>query len=233
MTSFIGLDMAWRIDGNHSGIAVMEGDELKVRLTEVSADVTSMAAVVDFVSNRSPPDTVVAIDASLIVKNATGQRPCEKLISSRFGKYGASRHTSNLGRPYAMTGMKLVKELEKNGFVHDFHLGNVKQRSRKWVFEVYPHPAMVQLFGLEWIIRYKKGHVAEKRRVLAVLRGHLRALADGSRGLVGSPTLADVLDRDLAELAGKALKRYEDTVDVRDLLCVSRLALLAVGCGAE
>jgi predicted RNase H-like nuclease len=72
---------------------------------------------------------------------------------------------------------------------------------------------MVRLFGLDRIIRYKKGRAAEKRAGLAILRGHLRTLADGSRGLVGSPTLTEMLDRDPKELAGKALKRYEDTLD--------------------
>jgi hypothetical protein len=36
MISFIGLDMAWQIDGNHSGIAVMEGDAHQVRLAAIS-----------------------------------------------------------------------------------------------------------------------------------------------------------------------------------------------------
>ncbi len=46
-----------------------------------------------------------------------------------------------------------------------------------------------------------------------LLREHLRTLAKGSRGLIGSPTLTELLDRDPAGLAGKALKRYEDTLD--------------------
>jgi predicted RNase H-like nuclease len=213
MTSFIGIDMAWRIDGNHSGIAVMEGDTAQVRLATVSADVISMAAVVDFVSAHSPPDAVAAIDASLIVKNTTGQRPCEKSLSVRFGKYDASCHTSNLGCPHATTGMKLVKELEKSGFSHNFDLAEAKQRSGKWIVEVYPHPAMVQLFRLDNIIKYKKGTPIQRRAGLEVLRQRLKDLADGSRGLVGSPTLTEVLDRDLAELRGRGLKRYEDTLD--------------------
>jgi predicted RNase H-like nuclease len=40
--------------------------------------------------------------------NETGQRPCETLIARNFGKYHASCHTMNLGRPHARAGMNLV-----------------------------------------------------------------------------------------------------------------------------
>jgi predicted RNase H-like nuclease len=30
--------------------------------------------------------------------------------------------------------------------------------------EVYPHPAMIRWFGLERILKYKRGTVAERRR---------------------------------------------------------------------
>ncbi len=104
MTSFIGLDMAWQIDGNHSGIAVMEGDADQVRLAAISRDLTSMAGVVDFVATHSPSDAVVAIDAPLVVKNATGQRDCERLITHHFGRFHAGCHPSNLGHPHTAIG---------------------------------------------------------------------------------------------------------------------------------
>jgi predicted RNase H-like nuclease len=44
----------------------------------------------------------------------------------------------------------------------------------------------VRVFGLDRIIRYKKGRVGEKRQGLGILRRHLEQLADGSRGLVAS-----------------------------------------------
>jgi predicted RNase H-like nuclease len=59
----------------------------------------------------------------------------------------------------------------------------------------------------------RKRRVAEKRTGLTTLREHFRKLANESRGLVDSPVLTEVLDRDPAGLAGKALKRYEDTLD--------------------
>ncbi len=213
MTSFIGIDMAWKIDGNHSGIAIMEGDSEQVRLTMLSADITSMAGVVDFVADHAATDAVVAIDAPLVVRNATGQRDCERLITSHFGRFHAGCHPSNLGHPHTAIGGRVVSELVKRGFEHAFAIGEAKGRGGRWVFEVYPHPAMVRLFGLNRIIRYKKGRVSEKRDGLAVLRQHLLNLADGSNGLVQSPELTGALARDLSGLRGEALKGYEDTLD--------------------
>jgi predicted RNase H-like nuclease len=213
LISFIGLDMAWRIDGNHSGIAVMVGNANQVHLQTISTDVTSMTGVVNFVAAHASADAVVAIDASLVVKNATGQRECERMITRRFGSFHAGCHASDLGHPHTATGGHVVDELEKRGFEHAFVVTDVKERRGKWIFWVYPHPAMIRLFGLDRIIRYKKGRVSEKRDGLLVLRQHLQKLADGSRGLVTSPKLIEVLECCLTTLRGEALKRHEDTLD--------------------
>jgi predicted RNase H-like nuclease len=213
MQSFIGIDMAWNIEENHSGVAALVGDVAQVRLDAVSSGVTSMVGIVEFVQVHVARDAVVAIDASLVVKNETGQRPCETEIATEFGKYRASCHTSNLGRPYATTGMGLVQELSQEGFRHDFQIEQAKQKAGRWIFEVYPHPAMVRLFHLKRIIKYKKGTVSQKRAGLAEYRSHLQALAAGSSGLFRSAVFDGLKAQDLAELRGEALKRYEDTLD--------------------
>jgi hypothetical protein len=48
MTSFIGVDMAWAIDGRRSGIQVMSGDVEQVYLDIVSTDGTSMVGALNF-----------------------------------------------------------------------------------------------------------------------------------------------------------------------------------------
>jgi predicted RNase H-like nuclease len=205
--------MAWRIDGKHSGIAVMSGDTEQVGLVGVSSDVTSLSGVIDFIETHSPANAVVAIDAPLVVTNATGQRECERLITGSFGRFHAGCHPSNLSHSHTTTGGRVVSELEKRGFRHDFNLARAKERKGRWIFEVYPHPAMVQLFRLERVIRYKKGHLKDKQRGLAVLKEHLRDLASGPLGWVESPELTQVLERDPSKLFGQALKRFEDTLD--------------------
>jgi predicted RNase H-like nuclease len=207
--SFIGLDLAWKVDGNHSGIAVLVGDTRQVELQAVSDGVESRAGVLEFIGEHAYTNSVLAVDCSLVVRNKTGQRPCETAVAKAFGRYHASCHTTNQGRLYWDTGPNLVQALKRQGFVHDFDLVGAKERPGRWLLEVYPHPAMVRLFGLPHIIKYKKGLVAEKRKGLGELRGHLKKLP----GLQSDPKFAELLERDLEALNGKALKRYEDTLD--------------------
>jgi predicted RNase H-like nuclease len=209
--TFIGLDLAWKIDGNHSGLAAYEGDMRGLRLRALAEGVTSQRAVVEFIAEHAAETTVVAVDGSLVVRNATGQRPCDRLVASAFGRYHASCHTTNLGRPHAQVGMNLVAALEAHGFVHDFDIERARQRPGRWLVEIYPHTAMIRLFDLPRIIRYKKGTVAEKKAGLAVLRRHLGSLA--RRGLDATSIWRELLARDLAVLRGRALKHYEDTLD--------------------
>jgi predicted RNase H-like nuclease len=122
----------------------------------------------------------VAIDASLVVKNKKGQRPCETEIGQNFAQFHASCHTTNTKRPYWNTGMDLAQTLGATGFRHDFDIHTAKQRPGRWLFEVYPHPAMVRVFGLKKIIKYKKGTAEQKRAGLMTFRGYMRNLASGS-----------------------------------------------------
>jgi predicted RNase H-like nuclease len=91
-TTFLGVNLAWKTEGNHSGIAILEGDERQVQLSTLAEGIVSMAGA----------------SSVLIVKNATGQRPCETLISKHFGRYDAGCHTSNTAKQHSDTGMKLV-----------------------------------------------------------------------------------------------------------------------------
>jgi len=214
---FIGVDLAWAVDQKHTGVAVMDGDHRGVRLTALSADLRTLRDVAEFVCSRATGDAVVAVDASLIVKNESGQRPCETAIGRAFGKFGASCHSSNRGRPHFDSGERLVKRLEKAGFAHGLPIGATKRRTGRWLFEVYPHPALVRLFDLDRIIRYKKGTVDEKRKGLAVLREHLRGLVSRAALLKPSTCLEDLLSTNLATLKGERLKCHEDLLDA--VLC--------------
>jgi predicted RNase H-like nuclease len=209
MQTFIGVDLAWRVDGRHSGAVVLSGGSEAVRLTSHSRDLWSIAEVVEFIVHHATINTVVAIDASLVVRNAKGQRPCETAIGKVFGRAGASCHSTNLGRPYAQTGGVFVAALQDRGFEHDFDLETAKRRAGRWIFEVYPHPAMIRLFGLRQIIRYKKGSVALRRSGLTELQRHLREL----QGLEQTRDLAILIGADLDSLRGQALKQYEDSLD--------------------
>jgi predicted RNase H-like nuclease len=212
---FVGVDLAWDVDHRHSGIAVMEGGRAGVRLTRIAPPVHSLAGVMQVIREHLGGLALIAVDASLIVPNETGQRPCERAVGRVFGRQGASCHSSNRGRPHFDSGERLVRALMPHGFAHGSPWP--KGPRGRWVIEVYPHPAMVRLFGLARIIPYKKGTVMQRRAGLAVLQGHLERLVGWHSGLVSSPCLARLLAEDPGARAGQALKQLEDQLDA--VLC--------------
>ena len=149
----------------------MEGNSRGVRLVELSENLFTRSAVAEFILDRAGENSVAAIDASLIVKNDTGQRPCETLIGREFGRFGASCHSTNRNRPYWDGGVRLVSQLTQAGFSHGLPLERTRVRRGRWLIEVYPHPAMIRLFRLDRIVRYKKGPVRERRNRVAVAHG--------------------------------------------------------------
>jgi predicted RNase H-like nuclease len=213
MPTFIGIDLAWRSDKNHTGAAVLEGDQSGVAIRSVSQGIATLRDVQLFIHTHARGDSVVAIDAPLIILNPEGQRPCEKEIGHRFGASHASAHTSNLKLYPDAGSVRLAAHLKEQGFTHcpaphERFLGG------KWFFEVYPHPAHLVLFERSRIIKYKKGRVSSRKEGLHEFRESMRRfLCPASPPLLPTPQLLSLLDRSLNELNGQALKRYEDTLD--------------------
>lgn len=189
---FVGVDLAWDADHRHTGLAVMEGGRHGVRLTRLAPPIHSLEGVIALIREHLGAITMVAVDASLIVPNESGQRPCERSIGQSFGRYGASCHSSNRSRPHFDSGERLVRALAPDGFVHGCPIppplaqGPPRDPGR-WLIEVYPHPAMVRLFGLTRILAYKKGTVVHRRAGLKLLQGHLQRLVGKHSGLCSSP----------------------------------------------
>jgi predicted RNase H-like nuclease len=228
--TFIGVDLAWRGDHNHTGIVITQGDLNGARLVAYSDSISSLAAATAYVAAHSTDNTVVAIDAPLIIRNKTGQRPCETEISRRFGRFNASCHTSNLSLYPDPASTRFVGLLAEAGFRHQPDPDTAKLRMGRWLFEVYPHPAHVVLFELDKIIPYKKGRVPSKRGGLHQLQRHLRSLAERAPALIPTPDLDRLLTSEVEELRGTALKHYEDLLDA--LFC-SYLALFYWRWGRE
>jgi len=209
MNRFIGVDLAWKTDGNHTGVAVLSGTSGGVFLEKVSEDLVSRTQVVEFVAKHSLVDTVTAIDASIVVPNDSGQRGCETAIGRVYGARGASCHTTNRGKQYWDAGASVVRALERHQYVHDFSLRDAKGMSGRWIFEVYPHPSMIELFGLARRLAYKKGSPAQKREGLKDLLERIKNLP----GMRSSLELKKLGSIDLEGLKTWQLKRHEDTLD--------------------
>jgi predicted RNase H-like nuclease len=146
---FVGLDLAWGRRAR-TGAAVL--DE-RGRLLDVVSLLTD-DELVQWVEPHAP--RVVAVDAPLVVENATGMRECERLVGRAYGRYGASCHVSNSTRMPAPRGALLAH----GRWRVDASAG----APGPVCVEVYPHAALVGLFALPYRLAYKKGRLEDRRR---------------------------------------------------------------------
>jgi predicted RNase H-like nuclease len=164
---YVGVDLAWG-QRNRTGLAVLDSTG---RLLE-SASVRADEEIVAFVDRHATDTLVAALDAPLVVPNETGRRPCEALVGQVFGRFGAGAYPANRGNPSFVPqprGARLATELgwEMNPSV-------APSIGRRVCIEVYPHPAMVSLFGLTHVIPYK----VKPGRDLPALKDAYRRLLD-------------------------------------------------------
>jgi predicted RNase H-like nuclease len=216
---FVGVDLAWS-DRNPTGIAVLEGDQLGARLTVEPWTVRGVDAVAEAVGAACPDGPAfVAVDAPLWVPNATGRRPCEAELGRDFARFHAGAHPANrtrlTGWDGSVAGERLVALLrERYRLAADPNPLLDSRSGRRLVFEAFPHPAMVVLFGLSKRLLYKKGDAAQRREGLARLRRFVLAvLGGGAPPLLPSETLSSFCGAELDGLRGAALKDYEDRLD--------------------
>ena len=216
-----GVDLAWKSEKNTSAIALgqLKGNTLEVLTVEPAV------LGIEEVRERLLSDTElegVAIDAPLIIENSAGQRECERELSKEYSPKYAGCHPSNKTLYPAAASVELSKALKSEGFSH--------MRGAKWQLECYPHPALIELFGLAERLKYKKGRVGDKRTGQQRLASLLRGL-EGGRGLklVIDEACSRVLSRaEIASLRGKKLKQNEDALD--SIVCLYVAGLRAAGC---
>lgn len=199
---YIGIDLAWS-DRNPSGACALDAGGNLVAEDLLGGD----DEVVSWIAGLVSGPAVVAVDAPLLVPNETGRRPCESEIHRRYGTRKAGAHSSNrtlfLRRMGRIRGEDLANRLAHLGF------GDPWAGSDRTVVEVYPHPALIEVFGLPERLAYKKGPVAGRRDGLCTLDTLLGTLADADPPLRAPPMA--ITD----DTRGRALKGVEDALDAR------------------
>ena len=207
---FIGIDLAWKTSNPSGGAVIRDG-----RLIAHTGTLGSNGEIVAFIAEHLPQEggAVVAVDAPLRVLNQTGSRPCDAALSAQWRRFHAVSLPANrtrLAEEGVVRGEALVAALvERLRFAE---AATVPRRTRaRLVCEVFPHPAHIALFGLECILKYKRGTVDERRAELARYQTLLRGLRKGSPPLKGTKKLLTGVD--VAGLRGRGLKEYEDTLD--------------------
>ena len=168
----VGVDLAWG-ERRPTGLAVLDEQG---RLVHVGAVVTddeiaeSLAPYVD-------EECLVAFDAPLVVRNATGNRPAEAALNKDFARFDAGAHPVNTGKPEFREKPRAARLASRFGLDIDPRSG----RARRGI-EVYPHAATIALFRLGRTLKYKN----KPGRDLDHLRGELIVLLELIEGLAGA-----------------------------------------------
>ncbi|MBW4665205.1 MAG: DUF429 domain-containing protein [Chroococcus sp. CMT-3BRIN-NPC107] len=163
---FIGIDLGWK--SQPSGLCCLElvdGELYLLNLDRIEA----IFDVLFWLDNWVQPQdkAICAVDAPTIIPNFTGSRLPDKLTHKYFGRYHAGCYPANLGLAFADHTVGFGLELENRGFVHAPEI--TPQKLGRYQIEVFPHPAIVELFNLPLILKYKKGRLLERRLELIKL----------------------------------------------------------------
>jgi predicted RNase H-like nuclease len=196
-----GIDLAWG-DKRPDGLCLIQADRHSAEIVETTLT-HGDDELLQWLKTRIPPErpVLLAIDAPLIAPNSSGCRPVDRQISVDFGRYHAACHSANAKR--CVRPLRIASLLRSAGFTIDFDL----KKGSQIATEVYPHPAMIRLFEIEKIVKYKKGLIAARRLEFARLQGLLRASLKRNFPKVVIPSSVEAL------LATQWSKGNEDQTD--------------------
>ena len=220
MPTLAGLDLAWK-DHNPSALAIGTLHERTLTLTHLYSAIIGLPNLSTYLAAH-PDLTGIAIDAPLIIPNATGQRTCEVDLSADYRRRKAATHASNQTRYPNAFSVQLAEQLSAQGFSH---LGR-----KRWQIECYPHPALIEILGLTERHLYKKGRVADKQHGQIALADYLKQLSQSAVLALHLPDeIKPVLSaQHIHSLNGRALKTNEDALDAIICLYIAALYQLSV-----
>jgi predicted RNase H-like nuclease len=210
-TVFVGIDLAWG-PRNRTGVVAAAGGSVVDSRTMVSDD-----QICDWMDSYMGCPVLVAVDAPLIVRNPAGtSRPCDRKISKVFSASHAGAHSANLGLAAFSDGVRAERLARRLGLSTDPNI-QPGQPVRRMI-EVYPHPAMVSLFGLSYTLKYKakRGRSVDDRRyAFAALTAHLEKLAisDPPLSVATAPRWDELRDSLVVATSNGQLDLIEDELD--------------------
>ena len=213
---FIGIDLGWK--SGASGLCCLEWINGQLQILDINHKkaIEDILGWVDDWASEEP--AIIAVDAPTLIPNATGTRLPDKLTHKHFGKYHAGCYPANLSLPFAQRTISFGLQLEARGFAHAPIIE--PQQLGRYQIEVFPHPAIVHLFDLNRILKYKKGRLLERQLELEKLRNLIIENLPIRQPILNLSSLAECLNHlFFAEIprTGAALKAVEDQLD--SLIC--------------
>ncbi|HEY9771348.1 MAG TPA: DUF429 domain-containing protein [Coleofasciculaceae cyanobacterium] len=210
---FIGVDFGWSSGASGLCALVWRNGNLEILDITTVWEIDDILAWIDrWVTPTAP--ALIAVDAPTIINNQTGMRLADKLTHKYFGRYHAGCYPANLGLKFADRTVGFGKSLGAKKFQH---APTIKQKHLgRYQIEVFPHPATINLFGLERIVKYKKGNLADRCRELNKLRVYMTNILPRLEPALSLAALKQI-PVIASQQTGKELKAIEDRLD--SLLC--------------
>jgi len=137
----IGIDLAWS-----EGSSIKRANETGLVAGDLSGRVLDagwacgLAETIAWIDRFAPADTLLMVDAPLVVTNDSGQRLCEKQVGQRYGRWKVSANSTNLGSR-RLAGVALLKLMIRGWSYHDGPNG--PPAGGRHVAEVYPYTTLV------------------------------------------------------------------------------------------
>jgi predicted RNase H-like nuclease len=163
----VGVDLAWG-ERKRDGLCLIEASRHRAVVRAVAHTLGDEAFLWWLQEHTKALPVMVMVDAPIVCPNATGSRPVDRLTHRLFGRQHAGCHPANSTK--CPRPARLAKRLAAAGC----KIGWDFRSASRLVCEVYPHPAMLRLFGLDRIVKYKRGPVANRRREFRRLQALLR-----------------------------------------------------------
>ncbi|MBD2296765.1 DUF429 domain-containing protein [Anabaena sphaerica FACHB-251] len=210
---FIGIDLGWK--SQPSGLCYLELIDGKLQLLDLDRQ-DAIADILTWIDNtiKLEESAIIAVDAPTLIPNAIGSRLPDKLSHKYFGKYHAGCYPANQNLAFAERTINFGLELESRGFVHAPCIE--PQKPGRYQIEVFPHPAIVNLFQLERILKYKKGKIRDRRLELIKLYNYIIDILPSLSPPLRSLRLCGSFPSEIPN-TGAALKEIEDKLD--SLIC--------------
>jgi predicted RNase H-like nuclease len=164
--AFLGVDLGWY--GRPSGLASIAVNRTGLYLRASTRRQDTKDVLHWIQAEAGDGHAVVAVDAPLVICNPAGIRDGERELNREFRRFHAGCHAANLGRPFAQNVLSFSRQLAALGFAHGAEM--VARQAGRFQIEVHPHAAMVNLFDLPRIVKYKRGRRAARARELRRLR---------------------------------------------------------------
>ena len=98
--------------------------------------------IVAWLDLHAPGDSLLFVDAPLVVNNHTGQRACEKQVGQRYGRWKVSANSTNRRSP-RLAGVELLSRLKARGWIYHDGFGGPPDGPGQFVSECYPYTTIV------------------------------------------------------------------------------------------